>query len=355
MADDVALKFGFFIGQPSPSFEEMLRQGKRYEKAGFDSFWYADHTLIPPPERCFVPDAFMVLAAMATHTKKLTLSTSVTCVHKRNYFLLAQIIASLDQLSKGRAILGIGSGEAMNLDPLDIPWDRPVARTLEAIELMKRLWKEDYLFDFEGEFYNLKQGFLQLEPYQKPHPPIYYAANGPRTLELLGRYWDGWLPVIENPKIYRKHVDIIEKGAKKAGRSIKDIDCGMSLFTAVSNDSDEALKALLPDSYFLVSIPKKLEEAGYDISGLEGISEDYYIDQLLVSNEDQEKYQKAGEIVTEEMIRDFLVVGTPEECIEQIDRFRKAGMNHLLIVNFGPDLDKTIEYYEKEIIPYFKE
>ena len=351
----VPLKFGVFVGQPSPPFEEILRLGIRCEKSGFDSFWFADHLMSPPPERCIVADGFTVLAAMATHTNRITLGTSVTCVHRRHPYLLAQAVSTLDHLSKGRAILGLGSGEAMNLAPIQVPWDRPVARTLEAVELIKQLWKENYLFDFDGEFYQIKQGFLQLEPYQKPHPPVYYAANGKRTLRLLGQYWEGWLPVLETPKTYGKHVDIIEMGARESGRSIKDVDCCLPIFTAVSGESEDAWSTLRPWGIFLATLPKKLEEAGYHLKELQGISRDNYFDELLVTREDHNSYMKAGEFITEEMIRDFFIAGTVDECIDRIEMFRDAGMDHLLLMNLDPNDDSTLGFYENEIIPYFKE
>ena len=92
------------------------------------------------------------------------------------------------------------------------------------MKLIKQLWNEDDFFDFDGEFYRIKHGLLQLEPYQKPHPPVYYAANDERTLKLLGRYWDGWLPILETPETFEKHVGIIKQGARESGRSIEDVD-----------------------------------------------------------------------------------------------------------------------------------
>ena len=185
------MKFGFYIDQPSPPLNEILRLAKRCEDAGFDSLWMTDHTMVTPPEMVYVPDAYMTLAVLARNTSKITLSTVVTCVHRRNYAVLAHLIATLDHFSGGRAILGVGSGEAMNLDPFGIDCDRPIKRTVEALDIIKRLWREDEPFSCEGEYYNIENGFLQLETVQKPHPPIYYAANGPRAMRLVGRYYDG--------------------------------------------------------------------------------------------------------------------------------------------------------------------
>ena len=253
------MKFGFVVPQPSPPFQDIFSTAVRCEKAGFDSFWMADHTMIPPPDRCFVPDAYMTLGGVALRTEKMMLATAVTCPHRRSLVVLAQITATLDHMSGGRAALGIGAGESMNLDPFALPWDRPVSRTVEAIEVMKKFWTEDYCFDFEGEFYDVKNGFLQLAPVQKPYPPVYYAANGPRTRMLTGKLYDGWYPVYESPEIYAAHVKDIEAGAKEAGRSIEEIDCGLQLLTSVAGDHDEAVKFASARKNSLANLPTKLK------------------------------------------------------------------------------------------------
>ena len=347
----MTLTFGFHLDQPSPPLDEMLRQAKRSKEAGFDSIWLPDHILTPPPERSFVPDAYMTLAVLAADTTKLRLGTLVTCVHRRSYAVLAHLIATLDHFSGGRAILGVGSGESMNLDPFGLEWDRPVSRTVEALELLKRLWQEEEPFSFEGEFYTLDNGFLQLAPVQKPHPQIFFAANGPRSLRLVGRYYDGWLPLLETPKTYKDHVAVIEESAKEAERSIDNIECSLVLVTAVCEDSEEAYEMIAPYRYFLVNLPKKLTEAGYDPPP--GYSDNYYLEDLMVTREDQERYEKAKEYISEEMVREFSVIGNVDECITHIERYRKAGLDHLIIFSADPDIDRTLNLYEKEIIPYF--
>ena len=247
----------------------------------------------------------------------------------------------------------MGSGESMNFDPFGIDWDRPVSRTVEALEIMKRLWKEDEPFSFQGEFYNLENGFLQLDSIQKPHPPIYIAANGPRAMRLVGRYYDGWVPMLETPEIYGKHVKIIEEGAKENGRSIDDVDCSLTGVSIVCEDTNDAYDIVAPIRQFLIYLPKKLVEAGYKAPA--GYPDNYYLENLMVTKEDTEKCAKAREYITEEMVRDFLVIGTVEECIDKIERYQKAGLNKLIIINLDPERERTLGYYEKEIIPYFEE
>ena len=349
------LKFGFSIFQPCPEFDELFKVVRRYENAGFHSCWVADHTMIPPPERSFVPDTLTMLGALMLNTKTLKFAPSVTDPHRRSVIVLAQTLATLDHLSRGRLLFGIGSGESMNLDPFAIPWDKPVARTLEAVELIKRLWSEEDCFDFDGEFYKVNKGFLQLAPFQSPHPPIYYAANGPRNLRLTGELFDGWHPVQETPKTYGIHIKEVEKGARAAGRTLDDIDCTMIIAASVAEDTDKAYEAVSDMGFFAVTLPKKLRAAGYDIPELAGLSDNYYLDEVMVDGKSFEEYVKMGRYITEDIIRDFMLVGTVDECIERIAEFADAGMNHLVIMNHSTDHDRGIDYFKEQIIPYFSE
>ena len=333
--------------------EEMVRQTKRCEKAGFDSVWISDHILAPPPDRSFLPDAYMTLAVLARNTSRLMLGTVVTCVHRRNYAVLAHLINTLDHFSDGRAVLGVGSGESMNLDPFGIEWSKPISRTVEALDLIKRLWQEEAPFSVEGEYYSLDNGFLQLAPIQMPHPPIYFAANGPKSMRLTGRYYDGWLPFVETPELYSKHIKIVEGGAKEAGRSIEDIECALALATAVCEDSDEAYQTAAPFRQFMIHLPKKLAEAGFDIPP--EYPDNYYLKDLMVTKASQKKYEEAREFISEELVRDFSVLGTADECIAQIEKYRQAGLDHLMVFATDPDVERTLGFYEKEIIPYFKD
>ena len=129
----------------------------------------------------------------------------------------------------------------------------------------------------------------------------------------------------------------------------------MPLFSAVSRDSEEALKSLLPWGIFLATLPHKLEEAGYYIKELNNVSRDNYFDELRATKENHDSNMNAGAFITEDMVQDFFITGTVDERIDRIEKFREAGMNHLLLINVGSEDDTTLSFYENEIIPYFKE
>ena len=160
------------------------------------------------------------------------------------------------------------------------------------------------------------------------------------------------MDLLETPETSRKHVKIVEAGAKEAGRSIKDVDCGLTVPTVIREDFDEAFEIFAPVKHFLLILPKKLREAGYDTPS--EYSPNYYLDELRVTRKDQEKFERIGEYVTEDMTRSFTLIGTVDDCIEKIERYKKAGLNHLIPINIDPDVDRTLDHYERDIIPYFR-
>ena len=118
-------------------------------------------------------EAYSTLSALAMITKKVHLGTSVTNIQTRHPAVLAHMATTLDIMSGGRAVFGIGTGEAMNLDPYGVPWSRPVSRMREVIVMIKRLWTEDSV-NYEGEFFKLDEAFLSPKPLQKPHTLCYF-------------------------------------------------------------------------------------------------------------------------------------------------------------------------------------
>ena len=355
------MKFSGVLALPAlKPIGENFKVVQRYEKMGFHSVWMSDHILRVSrgvdPENLFVPDAFGVLTAAAMTTERLRLGTAVTCPHRRSPAMLAQMVSTLDHISNGRVMLGIGVGEAMNLDPFGIEWDHPLLRMEESIEVIKRLWTEKAPFDYEGRFFKVKNGALQIDNIQTPHPPIYIASNGPKSRYLTGKVADGWLPIMESVETYRTHVKDLEHGARAAGRSMDEIDCTLFVYTAISDDHDAALEALKPVRSGIVSLGyRKLIEAGYDVHLPEGVSKDFYFDQLLIYHETEEMLDELGELISTDMIEDFCLMGTKDEVIDKIEKYVSVGTDHFIIINVGPDRDETNTVFSEEIMPYFRE
>ena len=187
-----------------PPLKSNLNTIKAYEKDGYDSLFFADHIMNWIPKSIWTPDitnlasvyesphliyeAFTMMSIASLNTRKVKLGTGVTETFRRHPAVLAQTILTLDQLSNGRTILGIGTGEKENIIPYGIKWDNPVSRLEEAIKIIRLLWENDEKFDYNGKFWNLKNAIFSLKPHKAGrYPPIWLVAHGPRMLDITGR------------------------------------------------------------------------------------------------------------------------------------------------------------------------
>lgn len=342
---DEEIKFGGRLPIPAVGPPSLIKVAQLLERNNFDSVWAADHLLML--SQGTVPDAWSILSAVAQATENIELGTCVSDPHRKNPAVFAQILATVDRLSNGRVNFGIGPGETMNLKPLNIDCEKPVSKTVETIEIIRRLLSGER-FSFNGEFWSLKNVFLQIEP-EKDKIPVYLGANGPKTRQITGEVAEGWMPTGENVDLYNKHMKDVERGAEKEERDLGNIDTALNVYTAVAEDQDDAKEALRPYRANIAPI-EKIKEAGHDIDAPE-VS--YY--SIEASKEAEEKFQDIGKHIPLEIAAEFSIVGTPEDCIEKIERYIKAGVKHFNLVNVGPDVQKTVELYGDKIIPYFKE
>jgi len=334
---------------PGTPVKKMFKIAKVNEEAGFDSIWVPDHILFIPPG--IVPEAWSTLAAVAAETEKAALGTCVSDPHRYHPAVLAQKVATVDQISGGRVILGLGAGEAMNLEPFGIKWKKPVSKLIEFATVIRKLWSGEIL-NHEGRFWKLKDAFLQINPV-KGRVPIYFGANGPRTLRLTGEMADGWLSIPLSPKLYEKHLKLVEEGAEKAGRSLDDIDTGVYLYTSVTEKAEDAYKQIEKIRSQVIPSPELLREAGYDVELPEELQSISYVKALL-NSEWVEKFLAFGELIPREAAIEFSIAGTVEDCINKIDEFVKAGVKHFLLLNVGPDPRQVMKAYGEEILPHFK-
>ncbi len=337
------------LGAPLPELDKVIKIAKNAENYGFDGFWLPDHVLMVP--QGFMPEVWSVLSGIAVETESIDLGTGVTCPHRRHPAVLAQTCATLDRLSNGRFNLGIGAGEAMNLDPFGIEWDKPVSRMVESIEIVKKLWNEDKV-SYNGEFFHLEDAFLQVEPEEKI--PIYLGANGPKTRKITGELGNGWMPIAESPLTYEKHLQDVKKGAESKGRDFSKIDKALQVYTGIVENEEEFSQASMYPAMMLAMNSQKLEAAGYELKLPEGISKDYYFKQLLPGEETSTKLAELVQQVPKEAIKQFSIIGTKNQCIDKIEKFINAGVERFCFINIGPDPKKVMKILGTEIIPHFK-
>ncbi len=183
---------------------------------GAESLWVQDHYMGFIPAHCWTPevtpaakaihspdacfDALQILAITATKIRGADIGTLVTEPIRYHPMSLAQSFVTLDHISKGRAILGIGNGERENVEPYGLPWRKQVARLEEALTIIRKLWSsEGAPVTHDGEFWQLRDAVFNLPLYQGRQPRVWIASHAPRMLGLTGRFGDGWVPAIRVP------------------------------------------------------------------------------------------------------------------------------------------------------------
>jgi len=297
----------------------------------------------------------MTLAFVANKTKKAMIGTAVTDPHRRHPAILAQMGATLDILSSGRFIMGIGAGQAMNLDPYGIPWNNPLSRMTESIELLKKFWTDEKI-DYNGKYFHVRDAYLEPKPIQKPHPPIWIGGTSKNTLKLIGKKGDGWLPGGSSPKIYNENCNIIKKWSQKNGRNDGEIEYGVLLPTAISSDYNEARRYIENTTKeALLNNPKTLEKMGV-ISNANELSR-FRTSKLVYTPQTTIDFQDVASRIPFDMVKSRSVFGTPDDCIDQIEKYIEAGANHIIVrpqSKLPKIRKKFLKTYQEKILPYFK-
>ena len=362
---------GTFIGDMEKGIDSI----KRIEAIGYDSVWFADHLMGWIPESIWTPDlismstlqpsphdfydVFSVMALAAWNTQKVQLGTSVTEAFRRHPAVLAQIFLTQDHISKGRTILGIGTGEGENVTPYGIKWDKPVTRLEEAIKIIRLLWENTEKINYDGKIWKLKNAVLSIKPYEEgKYPPIWIAAHGPKMCEITGRLGDGWLPTTFDPVTYKEKLTIIQDSAKKAGRNPEDITPGIWCNIIVDDDHgecDRLLETPFAKNYTLINSNEHFEKFGIS----HPFGKDFYgLLDYIPTNYDRETMLEAFDKIPSKAVDGTFLHGTPDEIIGQIEDYAKAGCAHLVLYNmtYACDLSKTKSSFGgvKKIMQYFK-
>ncbi|NIR87669.1 LLM class flavin-dependent oxidoreductase [Candidatus Bathyarchaeota archaeon] len=353
------VKFGYNI--ISLSALDSVKAGVMAEKYGFDSVWIPDHLI----EDGALVDPWSVMAVIGTQTKRILLCTGVTDTQRCHPAKTAQSVATVDELSRGRAGLGIGAGEAMNIVPFGIRWDEDprdrAQRLRESIEVIKLLWgsSKKKMVSYEGKFFRLKNAWLDQHPTRKPHPPVYVGAlSSTRLLRLTGEVGDGWYSWLVTPETYTKRREKIKRAAERAGRKIEDIDTVATIYTAFADDpkiQKEIIDAV------------KMEILICDYTGLKSLGvklplpERYTYQYVAVTERYSPIIEETARQIPEEIFKKYAAIGSVDDCIDFIESFVKAGAKHISICDLMidvkglPGVKEALKTYGSKIIPYFKE
>jgi probable F420-dependent oxidoreductase len=208
-----------FVGpKETPDIGELIAYAEHAEALGFESLWAFDHLLLGV-DPCFpILDSLTVLGAIATRTTRIKLGTGVMILPLRHPVWTAKHTASLDQISKGRFILGAASGwYRREFDAAGIPFEERGRLFEQNLDLLLRLWSgEPVTAKLDG--LNLREAVLQPRPYQQPRPPVLIGGYVDRVLRRVARLGDGWLTYAYTPEGFTKSWDKIKAFARQYGR-----------------------------------------------------------------------------------------------------------------------------------------
>jgi F420-dependent oxidoreductase-like protein len=247
------LKFGVFVPQgwrmdladvpdPVEKFETMSRRAREAEKAGFDAIFLYDHFhTVPTPQLETTFECWTSTAALARDTSTIRLGQMVTCNGYRPPSLLAKMASSVDVMSHGRLILGIGAGwyqdefEAYGYEYPETPERLRMLR--EALQVLKAMWTQDHA-QFDGRHYHLRGAINEPKAVQKPHPPIWIGGGGEKvTLKLVAQYGDA-CNLNEDLQTVRHKLDVLRAHCETVGRDYDSVLKTMELY-AILGDKKE--------------------------------------------------------------------------------------------------------------------
>jgi probable F420-dependent oxidoreductase len=224
------------IMEGRPDAEPLLQLAEHAEQLGYDSVWVGDSLLARPRH-----EPITLLAAVAGRTKRVRLGTAVLLPALRNPVLLAHQIATLDQVSAGRVILGVGiASDVANIRAefrsAGVPWDKRVGTMMEGLRLCKALWTGQPV-DWDGRWH-VEKGVLGPTPHQAGGPPIWGGGSAPAALERAAKHFDGWFPNGPDAKAWGAQWRKVQALAREAGRDPNDIEPALYLTLAI--DENEA-------------------------------------------------------------------------------------------------------------------
>jgi len=281
----------------------------RIEELGYESAWTSEHIFFYFPTF----DALTSLAAMAARTSRIRLGTAVLLLPLRPAALAAKEIASVDNISGGRVIIGMGvCGEyTKEFEAVGVPVRERGARADEALRVLKLLYTRDNV-QFEGRFTKLDGVTLAPKPVQPGGPPVWVAGRSDAAMRRAGRLGDGYLPYLFSPERFRDGLAKAREYAEKASRDPNAITGAIYQFICLADNYNEA-KSI----------------AAADLS---------------------RRYNQPFEKIVDR----YVVMGKADDCAARLATFADAGVEHFILVPIVPaptDFMPHVEAYAAEVLP----
>jgi 5,10-methylenetetrahydromethanopterin reductase len=327
-----------FCMLPDYPLAESIDSIKVADELGFYAAYSVDET--------WHKDLWVLFAAAADKTERIRFGPNVTHVFLREPTLICQQVATLDELTKGRAELVVSTGNFGLLAQYGIDWanKKPLSRLKEAIHVM-RTFLADGAITFEGDFFSYNGLYTFARPVQEQIPIKMGGMKGPRSFQAAGEIADGLHHALSySREAYDYMTENFRIGAEKAGRDAEALDIGAWVVTVVSDDSAAAKRAarILVAFYISSMPPEQLQRHGIDAAELQPV-----VDALGAGD-----IPRAVELFKPEYAEKLSIAGTPEECVEKIrSDIQPTGVNHMILALADPAIVKLFSNEEVENVP----
>jgi probable F420-dependent oxidoreductase len=292
-----------------PTIDELADLVGLVDRCGYDSMWVGDHVAFT----IAIFDPLMQLAQAAVLSRRLVFGTDVYLLPLRHPTPVAKQVSTLDHLTEGRFIFGVGVGGEFpkEYEACGVPLNERGARLSESLTVMRKLWTGEPV-SHAGKFFTFEGVKMQPPPRQPGGPPVWCGGRADPALRRIGRMTDGWMSYVVTPDMYRQGLEKIATAASEAARTFdRGFGTAHLLFTRIDDTYEKALDAATVS-----------------------LSQRYAMD-----------FRKAAQR--------YCALGTPQDVVETIFKFQQAGVRHLILDFVGPyeERDQQIERFAAEAMP----
>jgi F420-dependent oxidoreductase-like protein len=331
------MKLGINIGYSGAQLNVPVDFVQHVERLGYDSVWTAE---------AYGSDAVTPLAYLAGKTTRIKLGTGILQIPSRTPAMCAMTMSSLDQISGGRVLVGLGlSGPQVVEGWHGVPYGKPAARTREYVQIMRKIWARDEPVSFQGEEYQLPYTGPGATGLGKPlksilhgrQLPVYLATMGPVNIRNTAELADGWLPIWFSPRrmdIFRPH---LEEGFRRSGngKSMKEFDIAAGCTVIITDDVKAGFATMKPNlALYMGGMGARdknfhnemMQKYGYEEAAKR-------VQDLYLSGRKQEA---EGEI-PDELCDELSLIGPVERIRERLKTWEDAGVTTLLVQSRQPE------------------
>ena len=329
----------FAVGFELASIEDIVSSTQKAEAEGFESCWIA--------EDYYFRGAISLAAAVAANTRRIRIGTGVINPYTRHPVLIAMEMQGLDELSGGRAFLGLGASERFWMeDQLHIEYDSPRRSLQESVQILRGVW-EGEAFSYAGKRFRVSQVKLQFRPL-RPQLPIYLGVMREHNLALAGEIADGvMLPLFSSPPYVRFAMEHVRRGAEQAGRNLKDFR--VYTYALLSVDDDRAVARERVKTILGRWLGYLRNHPAYTCTGRSDAEIQPFAEALA-------KGKDCTHLVADWMIDTFAIAGSPEECREKLRALEETGVTGIVAFELLTiPMKETISSVARHIFPFFQQ